>query len=63
MHFLFLSLVPIAIIAAFKRMKKLTQDHSFISAALRESSLLVRYRSLLKCSNHGLFLCEATDTC
>lgn len=33
--------VPIAIIAAFKRMKKLTQDHSFITAALRESSVLV----------------------
>ncbi|KAG7034715.1 La-related protein 6A [Cucurbita argyrosperma subsp. argyrosperma] len=33
--------VPIAIIAAFKRMKKLTQDHTFITAALRESSVLV----------------------
>ncbi|XP_023518764.1 la-related protein 6A isoform X1 [Cucurbita pepo subsp. pepo] len=33
--------VPVAIIAAFKRMKKLTQDHSFIAAALRESSVLV----------------------
>ncbi|XP_022146647.1 la-related protein 6A [Momordica charantia] len=33
--------VPIALIAAFRRMKKLTQDHSFIAAALRESSVLV----------------------
>lgn len=41
--FLFICLVPIALIAAFRRMKKLTQDHSFIAAALRESSVLVRY--------------------
>ncbi|KAL0542676.1 hypothetical protein IC582_017749 [Cucumis melo] len=33
--------VPIAIIASFKRMKKLTHDRSFITAALRESSVLV----------------------
>ncbi|KDP37969.1 hypothetical protein JCGZ_04612 [Jatropha curcas] len=33
--------VPITIIASFRKMKKLTQDHSFIVAALRESSFLV----------------------
>ncbi|KGN49390.1 la-related protein 6A [Cucumis sativus] len=33
--------VPIAIIASFKRMRKLTHDRSFITAALRESSVLV----------------------
>lgn len=33
--------VPISIIASFRRMKNLTQDYSFIVAALKESSLLV----------------------
>ncbi|KAF7840465.1 la-related protein 6A [Senna tora] len=33
--------VPISLIATFKKMKKLTQDHSLIVAALKESSLLV----------------------
>ncbi|KAK7245682.1 hypothetical protein RIF29_40531 [Crotalaria pallida] len=33
--------VPISVIASFRKMKKLTRDHSFIVAALKESSLLV----------------------
>ncbi|KAJ4834934.1 hypothetical protein Tsubulata_020899 [Turnera subulata] len=33
--------VPITIIASFRKMKKLSRDHSFIVAALRESSFLV----------------------
>ncbi|CAK7350227.1 unnamed protein product [Dovyalis caffra] len=33
--------VPITVIASFRKMKKLTRDHSFIVAALRESSVLV----------------------
>uniref|UniRef100_A0A2P2KWX6 La-related protein 6A n=2 Tax=Rhizophora mucronata TaxID=61149 RepID=A0A2P2KWX6_RHIMU len=34
-------LVPISVIASFRKMKKLTGDHSIIVAALRESSSLV----------------------
>lgn len=34
--------VPITVIASFRKMKKLTQDSTFIVAALRESSILVR---------------------
>lgn len=33
--------VPISLIASFRKMKKLTRDHSIIVAALKESSLLV----------------------
>ncbi|KAI9127000.1 hypothetical protein K1719_001559 [Acacia pycnantha] len=33
--------VPISVIASFKKMKKLTRDHSLIVAVLKESSLLV----------------------
>ncbi|XP_058201200.1 la-related protein 6A isoform X1 [Rhododendron vialii] len=33
--------VPIAVVASFKKMKKLTQDRSLIVAALKESSFLV----------------------
>ncbi|KAK7331356.1 hypothetical protein VNO77_25579 [Canavalia gladiata] len=33
--------VPISVVASFRKMKKLTRDHSFIVAALKESSLLV----------------------
>lgn len=33
--------VPVAVIASFRKMKKLTRDRSLIVAALRESSLLV----------------------
>ncbi|KAK7303125.1 hypothetical protein RJT34_14026 [Clitoria ternatea] len=33
--------VPISVITSFRKMKKLTRDHSFILAALKESSLLV----------------------
>ncbi|XP_054777250.1 la-related protein 6A [Prosopis cineraria] len=33
--------VPISVIASFRKMKKLSQDHSLIVAALKESSLLV----------------------
>ncbi|XP_027360921.1 la-related protein 6A isoform X1 [Abrus precatorius] len=33
--------VPISVIASFRKMKKLTRDHSFIVTALKESSLLV----------------------
>ncbi|XP_014516849.1 la-related protein 6A [Vigna radiata var. radiata] len=33
--------VPISVIASFRKMKKLTRDHTFIVAALKESSLLV----------------------
>ncbi|XP_061374334.1 la-related protein 6A [Gastrolobium bilobum] len=33
--------VPVSVIASFRKMKKLTRDHSFLVAALKESSLLV----------------------
>jgi hypothetical protein len=33
--------VPIAVIASFRKTKKLTRDYSLIAAALRESSFLV----------------------
>lgn len=33
--------VPISVIASFKKMKKLTRDHSLIVAAMKESSVLV----------------------
>ncbi|KAB1221339.1 La-related protein 6A [Morella rubra] len=33
--------VPVAVIASFRKMKKLTRDYSLIAAALRESSFLV----------------------
>ncbi|KAG4960247.1 hypothetical protein JHK82_036932 [Glycine max] len=33
--------VPVSVIASFRKIKKLTRDHAFIVAALKESSLLV----------------------
>lgn len=33
--------VPMAVIASFRKMKKLTRDYALIAAALRESSFLV----------------------
>ncbi|RDX62945.1 La-related protein 6A, partial [Mucuna pruriens] len=33
--------VPLSVIASFRKMKKLTRDHAFMAAALKESSLLV----------------------
>jgi len=41
-HGKFFLAVPITVIASFRKMKKLTQDSTFIVAALRESSILVR---------------------
>lgn len=38
-----LVIVPIGVIASFRRMKKLSQDLSIIEAALRTSSKLVIY--------------------
>ncbi|XP_028767168.1 la-related protein 6A-like [Neltuma alba] len=35
------SVIPISVIASFRKMKKLTRDHSLIVAAVKESSLLV----------------------
>lgn len=37
----YVSAVPIAVIASFRKMKKLMGDYLLIAAALRESSLLV----------------------
>lgn len=38
---LFFTIVPLGVIASFRKMKKLVQDHSTIEAALRTSSKLV----------------------
>lgn len=41
----FLVAVPIAVIASFRKMKKLVQDNSLIETALRTSSQLVSLSS------------------
>ncbi|XAR72460.1 hypothetical protein NMG60_11019102 [Bertholletia excelsa] len=55
--------VPIAIIASFRKMKKLTQDRSLIVAALQQSTLLVVSPNGKKVRRlHPLPLSEAKDT-
>ena len=44
---LFFTIVPLGVIASFRKMKKLVQDHSTIEAALRTSSKLVIFCSFV----------------
>ncbi|KAI3753829.1 hypothetical protein L2E82_25893 [Cichorium intybus] len=55
--------VPVAVIASFKKMKKLTHHKSFIVAALKESSLLTLSSNEKKVKRvHPFPLTEALDT-
>lgn len=42
--------VPIAVVASFRKMKKLTKDISWIVAALKESALLVSFTETYRSS-------------
>ncbi|XP_038719719.1 la-related protein 6A-like isoform X2 [Tripterygium wilfordii] len=54
--------VPISVIASFRKMKKLSQDYFLITAALRESSLLVVSSDAKKVKRiHPLHFNEARD--
>ncbi|WCJ27393.1 La-related protein 6A [Euphorbia peplus] len=54
--------VPISIITSFRKMKKLTRDHSFIVTALKDSSLLVVSSDGKKVKRlHPLALAEIKD--